>query len=286
MTMTRRGHGSRGTAYYGAMRVPRFPFLRRGDVPRSRQALTIGLRDVDYSYPDGTHALTMPPCDISAPVTVVVGLNGSGKTTLLRLIAGELSPTRGTLTVTTADGSHSWSTSGKRNRRVPNSIISSTRAITIPARRDPTVADTVSASVRDGHGKGSNTLARTADLLAVCHLSGHGAAAVSSLDSLHSHLLSLATALAHDPWLIVADEPTRGLAGPQVREVADVLLRCGAQIVLSTHDMTFATLMADGHPTFEALVLDGGALAAQCPLSEGVSRYDALIDAALNGRAR
>lgn len=53
-----------------------------------------------FTWPDGSVALDGVSGAFSAGRTGLVGRNGSGKTTLLRLIAGELTPTSGQLTIT------------------------------------------------------------------------------------------------------------------------------------------------------------------------------------------
>ncbi|NLP84443.1 ABC-F family ATP-binding cassette domain-containing protein [Microbacterium sp. CFH 90308] len=60
---------------------------------------------VTFSWPDGTTALSDVSGSFGTGRTGLVGRNGSGKSTLLRLIAGELSPTAGSI-VTTADASY------------------------------------------------------------------------------------------------------------------------------------------------------------------------------------
>jgi ATPase subunit of ABC transporter with duplicated ATPase domains len=54
---------------------------------------------LSFSWPDGTPALTEVSGTFGTGTTGLVGRNGSGKTTLLRLIAGELHPTSGHLSV-------------------------------------------------------------------------------------------------------------------------------------------------------------------------------------------
>ncbi|AKK29278.1 ABC-F family ATP-binding cassette domain-containing protein [Mycobacterium sp. EPa45] len=55
----------------------------------------ITLIDLDFVWPDGSVALSDLDATLSTGRTGLVGANGSGKSTLLRLIAGELTPTRG-----------------------------------------------------------------------------------------------------------------------------------------------------------------------------------------------
>lgn len=59
---------------------------------------SIILRDVAFDWPDGTTALAGITSTFGTGRTGLIGANGTGKSTLLRLIAGELTPTTGTVT--------------------------------------------------------------------------------------------------------------------------------------------------------------------------------------------
>ena len=57
------------------------------------------LDDLSFSWPDGSSSLRHISGAFSRGRTGLVGANGSGKSTLLRLIAGELTPTAGSVSV-------------------------------------------------------------------------------------------------------------------------------------------------------------------------------------------
>ena len=56
------------------------------------------LSDVAYAFPDGTPLFEGLDLAVGPGITSLVGRNGAGKSTLLRLCAGELSPSRGSVT--------------------------------------------------------------------------------------------------------------------------------------------------------------------------------------------
>ncbi|MBM7229457.1 ABC-F family ATP-binding cassette domain-containing protein [Dietzia cinnamea] len=57
------------------------------------------LSDVAYAFPDDTPLFDGLDLNLGPGVTSLVGRNGAGKSTLLRLIAGELRPTRGSISI-------------------------------------------------------------------------------------------------------------------------------------------------------------------------------------------
>ena len=61
--------------------------------------VSVVLRDLSFTWPDGARALESVSGAFSTGRTGLVGANGSGKSTLLRLIAGHLVPDDGTVSV-------------------------------------------------------------------------------------------------------------------------------------------------------------------------------------------
>ena len=62
--------------------------------------MSIAASDLSFSFPNGRVILSRLSFSFNPARTGLIGVNGSGKSTLLRLIAGELRPSSGSLTVT------------------------------------------------------------------------------------------------------------------------------------------------------------------------------------------
>ena len=75
-------------------------------------------------------------------------------------------------------------------------------------------------------------------------------------------LLAFAKLLLTDPDLLLLDEPTKGLDAPSKLLVARTLCdlaQAGATVVLATHDLTFAALVADA----ATMLFDGEAVCTE-----------------------
>jgi ATPase subunit of ABC transporter with duplicated ATPase domains len=61
--------------------------------------MSIVCSELSFSWPDGTPVLTGLSAVFGLGRTGLIGVNGSGKSTLLRLVAGQLTPGSGAVTV-------------------------------------------------------------------------------------------------------------------------------------------------------------------------------------------
>jgi putative ABC transport system ATP-binding protein len=202
----------------------------------------IELHGVSKSVPSGAGTLTiLHPTDLIVPareVVAITGASGSGKSTLLGLIAGLDAPTTGRIIVdgveiTALDEDALAKLRGRRigfvfqffhllpsltaleNILVPMEIAGLPDA----ARRARALLDEVGLSERGHHYP-------------------------SQLSGGEQQRIAIARALANDPPLLLADEPTGNLDSSTGRQVIDLLLGVhrsrGTTLVLVTHDPDLA----------------------------------------------
>ncbi|MEV4705698.1 ATP-binding cassette domain-containing protein [Actinoplanes sp. NPDC049316] len=188
---------------------------------------------------------------VGVGVTGLLGPNGAGKTTLLHLFAGIVRPRSGSI-VARAGGRSVASTQRAYGRWIGFLPQHFTLA---PELR---VVDTVSyAAWVNGVPKASCVAAAEAALDDV-DLLDRAADRVRSLSGGQRQRLGLAAVLAHDPELLILDEPTVGLDPAQRLRLRDVVATIGTRrtVIVSTHLVDDVTYMCD-----RVGVLAGGRIA-------------------------
>ncbi len=187
----------------------------------------------------------------------ILGPNGAGKTTLFNLIAGDIRPTSGGITLFGIDVTHF--PPHQRARRGLTRTYQAAHCFS-----GLTVQDNLFLAVR-GNKPGrlsivqprhaSDDLQRARTLAANVGLSHATDALVSTLSHGEQRQLELGMALAGNPRLIMLDEPAAGLSPGERSRLTDLLLALDPDITLLIieHDMDVAlrvahvvTVMHDG----------------------------------------
>ena len=186
------------------------------------------------SGPTATVALQPTECQVLAGQSIaIVGPSGSGKSTLLHLMAGLDDPTVGTV---------SWPAIGSREELRPGRVAVIFQG---PSLLPPlTVLENVSLPLLIGGmtDREAREVARTA--LRTLDLEELADKLPEEISGGQAQRVAVARALAGEPSLILADEPTGQLDRSNGAAVVDVLLAAGrhsgSALVVSTHDLTVA----------------------------------------------
>jgi ABC-2 type transport system ATP-binding protein len=185
-----------------------------------------GVRPVDLEvHPGQVHAL--------------VGLNGAGKTTLMRLFLGMLRPDTGTVHI---EGRDLVDADGSTWRQVGHLIdgpliypeLDVSANLAVAARLHGVPASAIAASI--------------ARALVDLDLREYASVRARVLSAGNRQRVGLAGVLAHDPNLIVVDEPTNALDPAGVIRLRDLLLaraRRGAGVLVSSHHLDEVARIAD-----------------------------------------
>lgn len=179
----------------------------------------------------------------NAKTVALLGPSGSGKSTLLRLLGSLMLADNGSASLDGKALSHRENEALKQRREngfVFQSFnlfphLSTLENVALPLRvvhgTEPTAARTRAVEVLERFGLGLHLEKRP-----------------SQLSGGQQQRVALARAIAPKPRLLLLDEPTSALDPMMTQEVLEVirtLAESGQQIVLSTHEISFAKRVAD-----------------------------------------
>ncbi|RXE60489.1 ATP-binding cassette domain-containing protein [Acetivibrio mesophilus] len=211
------------------------------------------VKDLHYTYIDGTHALKGVTLDIKQGMTTaVLGGNGAGKSTLFLSLNGTLKPTAGKVLFKGLQ--LDYSRKGLRDLRKSVGIVF----------QDPD-SQLFSASVLQDISFGPINMKLPEEEVRKRVNAAMDRIGISHLKDKPTHCLSfgqkkrvaIAGVLAMEPEVLVLDEPTAGLDPMGVSEIMKLLRKIqkdlGLSVVISTHDIDIVPLYCD-----YAYVMDQG----------------------------
>ncbi len=170
---------------------------------------------------------------------VLLGPSGSGKSTLLRAIAGLTTIDHGRIVLHGRDVTNV----GARQREV--GFVFQNYALF----RHMTVADNIEFALRARRVRRAERRRRRAELLRLVALEGYDQRLPSELSGGQQQRVALARALAHEPRVLLLDEPF-GALDAKIREelrrgIREIQRAVGITTILVTHDQDEAFSMAD-----------------------------------------
>jgi ABC-2 type transport system ATP-binding protein len=168
-----------------------------------------------------------------------LGPNGAGKTTTIKMLCGLLFPTTGTVTV----GGHDIRTDGDRARQLLSYVPD------LPFLYEKLTGREFLYFIADMYGLAPEIgRERVAAVIEQFNLKEF----VDDLTERYSHGMRqrtvFASALVHQPKVLVVDEPTVGLDPKSVRQLKDLLRRQaedGTTVFLSSHSLDVVEELAD-----------------------------------------
>ncbi len=218
---------------------------------------SIDLKEVSYTYPDGTDALRSLSLHIGHGESVaIVGANGSGKTTLLSQLNGSLFPTAGTVNI---GGYPVVKKTLPQIRRTVGMVFQNSDDQLFM----PTVYDDVAFGPLNLGFPPDEVESRV-----VAALKTVGALELKDrppyrLSGGQKRAVAIATVLAMEPSILVMDEPTAALDPFARRQLINLLRTFLHTKIIATHDLDMVLDLCE-----RTVVLKNGTLLADGPTIE------------------
>jgi cell division transport system ATP-binding protein len=216
--------------------------------------------NVSKSYPNGDIVIDDLNLEITAGEFVVItGKSGAGKTTLGRMLIRDVLPTKGKIIV---DGEDLTKLNPKKIpliRRKIGFIFQDFKIIS-----DKTIGENISIALEISGFSPKKIPAKISRLLEMVGIPNKEKLFPMQLAGGEIQRTSIARAIAADPQILFADEPTGNLDEETTIEIFDLLKKInsdGTTVIMSTHDVTVIDLNKARHIHLEKgkIVKDTGA---------------------------
>ncbi|MFD5322456.1 ABC-F family ATP-binding cassette domain-containing protein [Streptomyces sp. NPDC127092] len=188
---------------------------------------------LSFSWPDGTAVLDDFRLAVGPGRTGLVGLNGSGKSTLLKLIAGELTPSAGTVRIAGEVGYLPQNLVLNTGLRVDQVLGIDTTRAALHAIESGDTAEEHFAAVGDDWDVEERALA-VLDQLGLGHIGLDRT--IGEISGGESVLLRLAALLLARPEVLLLDEPTNNLDLHARRRLYEAVDAWSGVLVVVSHD--------------------------------------------------
>ncbi len=225
---------------------PKIP--EREPASGSAGAVLAEAHGVAFRYP-GADAWALDGVDVevrAGEAVALTGANGSGKSTLALLLAGLLRPARGR--AIDGHGDDAWRVGARDLVRRVGTVFQDPEHQFVRGRVD----DELAVGPLQAGANVDAARTRVAELLARLRLAPLAAANPFTLSGGEKRRLSVGTALATDPPLLVLDEPTFGQDRVTYAELVRLLRDArdaGRGILFATHDRALIGALADREVT-------------------------------------
>ncbi|WP_216589261.1 ABC-F family ATP-binding cassette domain-containing protein [Streptomyces brasiliscabiei] len=203
-------------------------------------ALSLTCTSLSFAWPDGTPVFDDLQIAFGPGRTGLVGVNGSGKSTLLKLIAGELTPSEGTVRAIGEVGYLPQNVTLDTGLKVDQALGIAAARTALHAIEAGDVAEEHFAAVGDDWDVEERALA-TLGQLGLGHVDLDRT--IGEVSGGESVLLRLAALLLRRPDVLLLDEPTNNLDLYARRRLYDAVESWSGVMVVVSHDRELLDLV-------------------------------------------
>lgn len=211
----------------------------------------IEARGITRRYGDFTAVSDISFSVDEGEIVGMLGPNGAGKTTTIRMVTGFLPPSGGRVTIGERDLFEDPSAARREIGYLPENVALYPEMRVGEYLRYRARLEGLPRSVRGG---------AIGEVLESCLLTDVADQIIGTLSKGYRQRVGLATAILHNPKVLVLDEPTVGLDPKQIVAIRELIRELGRKhtILLSTHILPEVELLCD-----RVLIIDRGRIVAQ-----------------------